>query len=120
MVRCIAGSKKAMGLVRAFRAYSNAGRARGLAAGCTCVFENSGTEELNAHLKIRARIEPALDDGRFARKKRCYARANNAGWRIDYFLVSERIRGCIEESSILPEVMGSDHCPVMLEMGMPE
>ena len=44
------------------------------------------------------------------------ARANNAGWRIDYFLVSERIRGCIEESSILPEVMGSDHCPVMLEM----
>lgn len=48
------------------------------------------------------------------------ARANNAGWRIDYFLVSERIRGCIEESSILPEVTGSDHCPVMLEMGMPE
>ena len=48
------------------------------------------------------------------------ARANNAGWRIDYFLVSARIRGCIEESSILPEVMGSDHCPVMLEMGMPE
>ena len=44
------------------------------------------------------------------------ARANNAGWRIDYFLVSERIRGCIEESSILPEVTGSDHCPVMLEM----
>ena len=44
------------------------------------------------------------------------ARKNNAGWRIDYFLVSERIRGCIEESSILPEVMGSDHCPVMLEM----
>ena len=70
--------------------------------------------------EIRARIEPALDDGRFARKKRCYARANNAGWRIDYFLVSERIRGCIEESSILPEVMDSDHCPVMLEMGMPE
>ena len=79
-------------------------------------------EALYPHIirEIRARIEPALDDGRFARKKRCYARANNAGWRIDYFLVSERIRGCIEESSILPEVMGSDHCPVMLEMGMPE
>ena len=48
------------------------------------------------------------------------ARANNAGWRIDYFLVSERIKACIDESSILPEVMGSDHCPVMLELAAPE
>ncbi len=44
------------------------------------------------------------------------ARKNNAGWRIDYFLVSERLRKRIEESSILAEVMGSDHCPVMLEL----
>lgn len=44
------------------------------------------------------------------------ARKNNAGWRIDYFLVSERLRERIEESSILAEVMGSDHCPVMLEL----
>ncbi|MBE5784167.1 MAG: exodeoxyribonuclease III [Clostridiales bacterium] len=44
------------------------------------------------------------------------ARKNNAGWRIDYFLVSERLKDRIEESSILSEIMGSDHCPVMLEL----
>ena len=44
------------------------------------------------------------------------ARQNNAGWRIDYFLVSDRIKNKIVTASILPEVMGSDHCPVMLEM----
>lgn len=44
------------------------------------------------------------------------ARQNNAGWRIDYFLVSDRIKDKVVTASILPEVMGSDHCPVMLEM----
>ena len=44
------------------------------------------------------------------------ARQNNAGWRIDYFLVSDRIKDKIITASILPEVMGSDHCPVMLEI----
>ena len=44
------------------------------------------------------------------------ARQNNAGWRIDYFLVSDRIKNKIVTASILPEVMGSDHCPVMLEI----
>ena len=42
------------------------------------------------------------------------ARANNAGWRIDYFLVSQRLAEAVEESFILPEVTGSDHCPVGL------
>lgn len=42
------------------------------------------------------------------------ARANNAGWRIDYFLVSDRLKGKVKESFILPEVIGSDHCPVGL------
>ena len=51
---------------------------------------------------------------------RFHAREKNAGWRIDYFLVSERIRGCIEESSILPEVTGSDHCPVSLVLDIDE
>ena len=46
------------------------------------------------------------------------ARQNNAGWRIDYFLVSDRIKDKIVTASILPEVMGSDHCPVMLEIGL--
>lgn len=44
------------------------------------------------------------------------ARANNAGWRIDYFLVSERLMPHVSESAILSEVMGSDHCPVVLEI----
>ncbi len=46
------------------------------------------------------------------------ARQNNAGWRIDYFLVSDRLRERIVTASILPEVMGSDHCPVMLELAL--
>lgn len=42
------------------------------------------------------------------------ARANNTGWRIDYFLVSQGFEEHIEDSLILPEVLGSDHCPVKL------
>lgn len=44
------------------------------------------------------------------------ARANNAGWRIDYFLVSNRIADKILSTPIYHEVMGSDHCPVGLEI----
>lgn len=44
------------------------------------------------------------------------ARAKNVGWRIDYFVVSDRLRPRVKESGILPEVLGSDHCPVMLEL----
>lgn len=43
-----------------------------------------------------------------------HAREHNAGWRIDYFLVSARLSGRVRESNIHPEVMGSDHCPVEL------
>lgn len=43
-----------------------------------------------------------------------HARENNAGWRIDYFLVSDRLRDRVLESAIHSEVMGSDHCPVSL------
>lgn len=42
------------------------------------------------------------------------ARANNAGWRIDYFLVSDRLREKILEAPIYADVLGSDHCPVGL------
>lgn len=42
------------------------------------------------------------------------ARANNAGWRIDYWVVSDRVKDRIEDSVILSDVMGSDHCPVAL------
>ena len=44
------------------------------------------------------------------------AREKNVGWRIDYFIVSERIKQNIEEASIHPEIFGSDHCPVELDM----
>ena len=39
------------------------------------------------------------------------ARENNTGWRIDYFLADERLVPQLEDSRILPQVMGSDHCP---------
>ena len=44
------------------------------------------------------------------------ARKNNAGWRIDYFLVSDRIADRIKEAKIHTDIMGSDHCPVSLEI----
>ena len=43
------------------------------------------------------------------------ARENNAGWRIDYFLVSARLASSIKNAEILTDIMGSDHCPVLLE-----
>ena len=46
------------------------------------------------------------------------ARKNNAGWRIDYFLVSDRIAEKITAAPIYAEVMGSDHCPVGLEINL--
>ena len=45
------------------------------------------------------------------------ARAKNIGWRIDYFLTSDRISSKIKETYIFDEIMGSDHCPVGLEIG---
>ncbi|HPE16695.1 MAG TPA: exodeoxyribonuclease III, partial [Oscillospiraceae bacterium] len=44
------------------------------------------------------------------------AREKNVGWRIDYFIVSERLRPYIQRAEILAEVPGSDHCPVLLEL----
>ena len=45
---------------------------------------------------------------------RMNARARNAGWRIDYFIVSDAIRQCIVSTDILTDIYGSDHCPVEL------
>ena len=45
-----------------------------------------------------------------------HARENNAGWRIDYFIVSDSIKDKIEDAKILSDVMGSDHCPVELDL----
>ena len=49
---------------------------------------------------------------------RAAARERNVGWRIDYFLTSNRIRGGIREAWIFPEIMGSDHCPVGLDFSL--
>ena len=47
---------------------------------------------------------------------RFHARENNAGWRIDYFIVSERLLPRVLSSEIRTDVFGSDHCPVVLEL----
>lgn len=49
---------------------------------------------------------------------RFHAREKNAGWRIDYFLVSNRVKDQIQEASIHPEIFGSDHCPVELDIDL--
>lgn len=46
------------------------------------------------------------------------ARARNVGWRIDYFLVSEKLKDKVKSAKIHPEVLGSDHCPVSIELNI--
>lgn len=46
------------------------------------------------------------------------ARVRNVGWRIDYFFVSEKFKKRVKKAEILSEVMGSDHCPVTLEISI--
>ena len=45
-----------------------------------------------------------------------HARENNAGWRIDYFLVSEKVKEKMKDAKIHADIMGSDHCPVGIEL----
>ena len=49
---------------------------------------------------------------------RMNARERNVGWRIDYFLVSENLRDKIQDTDILNDIFGSDHCPVSLNLSM--
>jgi exodeoxyribonuclease-3 len=44
------------------------------------------------------------------------ARANNVGWRIDYFLVSSNLKDRVKSAEIHPEQMGSDHCPISITL----
>ena len=44
------------------------------------------------------------------------ARERNAGWRIDYFIVSDRAKGWIRSAEIYNDIFGSDHCPVAVEL----
>ena len=60
----------------------------------------------------------------YPEKENCYtwwsyigkAREKNIGWRIDYFITSNTIQTKIKESTIHPEILGSDHCPVELQI----
>ena len=47
---------------------------------------------------------------------RFHAREKNVGWRIDYFIVSDRLAPRIQEAAIHSEIFGSDHCPVELQL----
>jgi exodeoxyribonuclease-3 len=47
---------------------------------------------------------------------RFHARENNAGWRIDYFLISDRLKERMEDAKIHTEIFGSDHCPVEVDL----
>jgi exodeoxyribonuclease-3 len=49
---------------------------------------------------------------------RMKARERNAGWRIDYFVVSDRIKDKMTEAKIHSEILGSDHCPVELDINL--
>ena len=62
------------------------------------------------------RLHPELTGAYSWWSYRFHAREKNAGWRIDYFIVSERLMERVENAAIHPEIMGSDHCPVSLEL----
>ncbi|MCI5620991.1 MAG: exodeoxyribonuclease III [Lachnospiraceae bacterium] len=49
---------------------------------------------------------------------RFHAREKNAGWRIDYFIVSERLKDLLQDAKIHTDILGSDHCPVELDVEM--
>lgn len=64
------------------------------------------------------RLHPDLTGAYSWWSYRFNARKNNAGWRIDYFLVSDALVPKVEAASIYSEVFGSDHCPVGLEIAL--
>lgn len=61
-------------------------------------------------------MNPELGDRYSWWSYRAGARQRNIGWRIDYFLVSESLKENIQGADIFDQIMGSDHCPVMLEI----
>lgn len=86
-------------------------------AGFTIEERNKMTDLLNAgFVDTFRRLHPGLEGAYTWWSYMGNARANNTGWRIDYFLVSERLMPKVKNASIYPEIMGSDHCPVGLEL----
>ena len=64
------------------------------------------------------RLNPELTGAYSWWSYRGRARTNNSGWRIDYFLVSDRLWDSVSDAMIFPELLGSDHCPVGLEIAV--
>ena len=62
------------------------------------------------------RLHPDTADAYSWWSYRAAARSRNVGWRIDYFIVSERLLPRVTNAAIRAEIMGSDHCPVVLEL----
>ena len=61
-------------------------------------------------------LHPDTEDAYSWWSYRAQARSRNVGWRIDYFLCSDRVAGNIDKAFICPEIEGSDHCPVGLDI----
>ena len=86
-------------------------------AGFTDEERNKMTELLNAGLTDTFRyLYPDKENAYSWWSYMGHAREKNVGWRIDYFIVSKSIEKQIKEAKIYPEIMGSDHCPVGLEI----
>ncbi|MGL5615502.1 MAG: exodeoxyribonuclease III [Sarcina sp.] len=86
-------------------------------AGFTDQERNKLTELLEAGFTDSFRYVHGDVEGKYSWwSYRFNARKNNAGWRIDYFLTSERIKGNIKNADIHHAIFGSDHCPVVLEI----
>ena len=75
----------------------------------TCLLENGFTDSFR-------KIYPDKENAYTWWSYMGHAREKNIGWRIDYFLVSNRLAKNIKDALIFPEIMGSDHCPVGLEI----
>lgn len=83
-------------------------------------------EERNAFSRLLARgfvdtfryLHPDTEKAYSWWSYRANSRARNVGWRIDYFLVSERIASKLHSAEILPQITGSDHCPVSIEIDL--
>ena len=80
--------------------------------GCFSALLESGFTDTFRHLN------PDLTGAYSWWSYRFQARAKNAGWRIDYFLVSNRLQDKIEDAAIHADILGSDHCPVSLVLDL--
>lgn len=88
-------------------------------AGFTDEEREKMTELLNAGFVDTYRYKYPEVEGKYSWWSYMFhAREKNAGWRIDYFIVSENLKDKIEDAKILDDIYGSDHCPVELDLNI--